>query len=250
MKESRAYGDVKMYSPDGKLMFLTGGAKLDFYIRNGLAEPIGDKAYRLTFVPKGYGHSERNTALLEPRANKCVVCGTEDMNVLTRHHVIPSRFWRHFPKYIKSNNSRYVVMACRKCHDDYGHEENILNDVLAKEYGIKTLKECNDEIYVERRVLASIANALLHCDSIPVEKQNDLMNKFVYKTNMAPNEENLRKALDWKFESRTERNDFGKLIVDKVKNLYEFQQRWLEHFVYHMQPKHLPEDLRILLKNP
>ena len=44
-------------------------------------------------------------------------------------------------------------------------------------------------------------------------------------------------------------NDFGKLIFDKITNIYEFQQMWLEHFVNNMNPKYLPEDLKVLLIN-
>lgn len=246
MNENKAYGDNKIYSPDGKLMFLTGGRKLDFYINKKLVQKIGDKSYKLLFEPKGKGHSERNTSLLEPRENKCVVCGELDLLELTRHHIIPSRFRKYFPENIKGNNYRYVVFVCNTCHNNYGQHENLYNDVIAKELGIKNLQQCNEEIYLKKRIIIGIANALLF-RTIPEQRNKELQEKFVENTGLEPTEKNLFKVHKWKYEPQDDNNDFGKLVVDNINNIYEFQQRWLEHFVECMKPQFLPKDLKILL---
>ncbi len=248
MNSNKAYGDIEVYSPDNILMFRANEDKLKFYKKKGLIEQLGDKKYKLLFEPKGLGHGERNKELLSARDNKCVRCGDEDLLVLTRHHVVPSRFRKFFPDNLKSNNHRYVVFLCTDCHNEYGYYENELNDVLAHELGVKTLKQCNDEIYIEKRIITGIADTILFKDKVPQDRINILMEEFATRTGMPATEENLKRVRRKKYEPISEQNNFGKIIVDGIKNIYDFQQRWLEHFVYTMQPKYLPSDLIILLE--
>ena len=248
MKESRAYGNIEIYSPDNELMFRCNESKLAFYKKKDLTEKIGEEKYRLKFIPKGIGHGERNHELLIPRENKCVRCGDEDLFVLTRHHVVPSRFRKYLPLNIKSNNHRYVVFLCIDCHDEYCEYENELNDDLAVEIGIKTLKQCTDEIILEKRIITGIADTILFKDRVPAERIEELKVTFKEQTGMEPTEDNLLYTRRKKYEPIRDENNFGKLVVDNLKNIYEFQQMWLEHFVSTMQPKFLPHDLAILLE--
>lgn len=247
MNPNRAYGNVEIYSPDGHLMFRTNDDKLRFYKRKDLVEPMSDFQYRLKFVPKGLGHGERNQDLLEPRENKCVRCGEEDLFVLTRHHVVPTRFRKFLPKNIKGNNHRYVVFLCTDCHEEYGYFENQLNEVIAKELGIKSLKQCNDEIYIEKRIITGIADTILFKEGIPADRLAQLKKDFQERTDLEPTTENLAKVRRKKYEPTSPENNFGKLVIDNVKNIYYFQQMWLEHFVETMKPKFLPKDLLVLL---
>ncbi len=247
MKESRAYGNIEIYSPEDELMFRCNEHKLAFYLKKDLVEKIDDVKYRLNFEPAGTGHSERNTELLVARDNRCVRCGDEDLFVLTRHHVVPSRFRKYLPLNIKSNNHRYVVFLCIECHEEYTSYENMLNDDLAAELGVRSLKECTDEIILEKRIITGIADTILFKDRVPNERIEELKKMFLEKTGMEPTHENLLKTRRRKYEPITDETNFGKLIVDKVKNVYEFQQMWLEHFVEKMHPKFLPHDLLILI---
>jgi len=247
MNESRAYGNVEIYSPDGHLMFRTNDDKLNFYKKKELVEQLDENKYKLKFQPKGLGHGERNKELLEPRENKCVRCGDVDLFVLTRHHVVPSRFRKYFPNNIKSNNHRYVVFLCCDCHNEYGLYENDFNDVIAHDLNVKTLKECNDELHVEKRIIVGIADSILFKDRIPADRIEQLKIDFENRTGLAPTEDNLKKVRKKKYEPTSPENNFGKLVIDHIKNIYEFQQMWLEHFVETMKPKYLPKDLQILL---
>lgn len=249
MNESRAYGNIEVYCPNNNLMFRANEDKLRFYKKKNLVEKIHDSAYRLKFEPKGLGHTDRNRDLLEPRENKCVCCGETDLILLTRHHIVPTRFRKYFPENLKSNNHRYVVFLCRDCHDLYGYHENEFNDVLSKELGLKTLKEYTSEINVEKRIITGIADTILFKDGIPEKRIEELKQSFKERTGLEPVNENLLKVRKRKYEPMADENNFGKMVVEKIKNIYEFQQRWLEHFVETMEPKHLPKDLRILLEH-
>jgi len=247
MKESKAYGNIEIYAPDGTLMFLTNSHKLAFYQRKGLVRQIGENKHQFLFEPKGKGHGERNIQLLNARENRCVVCGADDLDDLTRHHVIPTRFRKYMPMSLKSNNHRYVVFLCNGCHNDYGVAENEFNDELARRYGVKDLRECVSGIIRDKRIIAGIASTLLFALSVPEERKEELRREFKEVTGMEPIEDNLVKTFSKRYEPVTDENNFGKIVVDKVKNLYEFQQMWLEHFNSVMKPRFLPNDLQILL---
>lgn len=191
MKQSSAYGHIQILSPDGRLMFLTNENRLNFYRKNDLVERIDSKQYRLKFEPKGLGHYDRNTQLLAPRDNRCVRCGNENIDVLTKHHIVPSRFLRHLPEYLKGNNHKYIVLVCRECHDEYCFHENEMDDVLAKKYGVKTIKECNNDIYVNHRKMMSVINAI-DKEGLPQSRREKLKEEFHVRTGLDYSEENVR----------------------------------------------------------
>jgi hypothetical protein len=249
MNQSRAYGNIEVYCPEGNLMFRANEDKLRFYKKNNLVDKIHDSAYKLKFKPAGLGHTDRNKDLLEPRENKCVRCGEVDILLLTRHHVVPTRFRKYFPENLKSNNHRYVVFLCRDCHDEYGYFENDLNNELSAELGLKTLRECINEINVEKRIITGIADTILFKEGIPAERLEELKRTFKSRSGLEPTTDNLMKVRKRKYEPIEDHNNFGKMVVEKTKNLYAFQQRWLEHFVETMEPKHLPNDLKVLLEH-
>ena len=247
MNINNAYGNIEIYSPSNELMFRTNQGRLNFYIKKELVEKIGEDQYRFLFEPKGKGHGDRNKELLEPRKNECVCCGNKDILILTRHHIVPTRFRKFLPDNIKGYNHRYVVMLCVDCHEDYGYFENELNDELAKKYNIPTIKECVDSIYTEKRIIVGMADTILYKDRIPQERIEEIKVQFKERTGLEPTEDNLHKVRKRKYEPVSNENDFGKLVIDNIQNIYEFQQMWLEHFVEMMEPKFLPNDLKILL---
>lgn len=247
MDISNAYGNIEIYSPGNDLMFITNQKKLNFYLKKELAEKIGDKKYRLLFEPKGIGHGERNKELLTQRANQCCCCGNKDLLTMTRHHIVPTRFRKFLPDNIKGFNHRYVIMLCIDCHEEYGYFENDLNNELAEQYNVPTLRECNNQIHVEKRIITGLADSILFKDRIPEERKEELKLEFKKRTGLEPTEDNLYKVRKRKYEPVAPDHNFGKLIVDKLKNIYDFQQMWLEHFVSTMQPLYMPDDLKILL---
>lgn len=249
MKETNAYGNISILSPDNQVMFLTNQNRLNSYLRRNLVEKVNDNQYRLLFEPKGLGYQERNTDLLIPRKNQCVCCGEQDILLLTRHHVIPTRFRKHFPDSLKSNNFKYVVLLCVECHTNYNVHEEIYNDELATQYGIKSFVDCEKANYVKKKKVSGTANALLtYLNAIPGERISILKDRFKELTEMEPSEENLKKSVKYKYQPPDEENNFGKLLVEAVNNVYLLQRLWLDHFIATMQPKYLPEDLIIHLE--
>ncbi len=247
MKVSRAYGNLEVYSPDNVLMFLCNEDKVKSYEKKGLITHVDGNKYQFLFEPRGRGHGERNQELLVARKNECVCCGNDELDDLTRHHIVPTRFRKHMPMHLKGNNHRYVVFLCRDCHNEYGIYENAFNDDIARDLGVPTLVECLAMAVQDRRIIAGYANTLLFVDGIPESRREEIKILFREEAGLEPTDDNLITAFRKRYEPTDDAYNFGKLVVDKTKNLYEFQQMWLEHFYEHMKPLFLPHDLRILL---
>ena len=251
MKKSKIYGNIEVYSSNDELMFICNERKLKFYIKNNLVEKINDFKYKLLFTPKALGYYNRNKALLLPRENKCVICGESNINLLTRHHIVPTKFRKFFPDNIKGNDYRFVVFLDKRCHADYNIEENILTDTIAKELNIQTLEEYVKTVINDKHYIYGIAYTILFRNEIPLTRIEELKLEFKKVTNEDASFENLQKAIKLnflpKYKDNCISNDWGKLVINKIENIYQFQQRWLEHFVETMQPKFLPKDLSILL---
>ena len=98
--EKRRYGNIKVYNLEGKLLFKGNLHKANWYLKRGLAEITEQeediiKAIKLNFKTKGNGHN--SDFFFEDLIERCVVCGEQDLYLLTRHHVIPKCYKQYFP---------------------------------------------------------------------------------------------------------------------------------------------------------
>ena len=251
MRTDRGYGNFKVYSPDNILMFHTNKRRLNFYLKNDLIDQISEREYRLKFKPNGNGYSDlnRNPLLLIERQNRCVCSGETNLEVLTRHHIVPSVFRRHFPEERKSNNFLFVVQLTRDLHNQYTIEEHKFYDVIAKEFQVPFIKDTTDK-FKERYTGVRYARTLLkHGHKIPYEKFLILKSKFEELTGMiATDFDSLQSLLDayiqQEGEFRKVEYNFGKLVVSKITDFDAFEMKWLTHFIDTMKPKFLPEDLK------
>ena len=120
------YGNSQVFSPDGELMFRCLEKRAKWYLERDLATIINDNplSIKLNFIPKGKGESI--DILKTERKNKCVVCGIEDLNILTRHHLVPFIYRQHFPDIRKKHSCVFVVPVCVDCHYKYENDYAIL----------------------------------------------------------------------------------------------------------------------------
>lgn len=242
----KLYGNIAVYSPDDVFMFYANDRKMVFYIKNDLVEKIGEKAYRLKFVPKGLGNSAgRGEKIGYPRENRCVVTG--NIENLTKHHIVP-RFFRVFlPEKFKSN-FQTVVMVGRKEHNAYTREEVQFYDVLSEIYGVPNHKTFNTPRKKDNysKYLADIL--LKYGTKMPQSRREDLELTFMHTTNMEANFENYvlvsqTDTTEAEIGILTPENHFGCAVVSKVTDFHEFEMLWLNHFIKHTNPKFLPQDL-------
>ncbi len=245
---NRGYGNIAVYSPDDILMFYANEHKMRFYIKNSLAEKIAEDKYRLTFTPNGLGYSQDNNVFgnpncLIPRENKCVVSGDEDLNLLSKHHIVPRFFRIHFPIEFKSS-FQTIVLIRRDIHSEYTMHEQNFYDVLAEKYGVPRYSTF---AYNPSKRENKISRTLfLYGHLMPQDARTELELEFQHKTGLEPTKENLAKIVNTIIEdkrTKTSENDFGAAIAAKITDYREFEMLWLNHFIEYAKPKYLPEDL-------
>lgn len=238
------YDNCKLLNPDGKLLALIDAKRAKWYIRKELGVLEAEQPYtvRLKFVPSSHGRRE-SLFYLTPRENKCVVCGTTDN--LTKHHVVPQSFRRHFDLDLKSRSSHDVLAVCRKCHDEYNLYEAEFRKILAERYAAPMGGTGITGSHQNGRKYASAARALLHETKLPVKREDELLELLIDLLGKWPEQEDLEKiANSFNPYQREGYKTMGEYIVSRAsfEELNELAKEWRAHFVETMKPKFLPTD--------
>jgi hypothetical protein len=244
MNLNKFYGNIKVYSPEGILMFKGNEKKINWYLNKNLAEVIEvdsnnkPTAIRLNFVPGGIGHLN-DEFFLSSKENICVVSGQNNLNRLTKHHVVPYMYRKWFPLEFKSKNSHDVLLIDAELHFQYEKEANKLKDMIAKDLELPTLKEYSNRLK-RKAAYSGMARAILNPD-ILFENKIDICIKFQQNTKLIPTSTNLKRYLRAVKNENEMANLYGQIVVDKIKDLQEFSEMWRKHFVDTMNPKYLPK---------
>jgi len=256
-RKTPIYGNCQVYGPDGKLMFRCLKKRANWYLSRNLAVITNEDPFsiKLTFTPKGKGES-MDVLKLE-RKNQCVVCGTEELDILTKHHLVPFVYRQHFPTKSKNHSSLFIVPICRDCH--YWYENNYaryLKEALAEAYSAPF----NGHYDVEKNKALGVIKCLKqYSDRIPKDRLKFLRDEL--KQNLIDfglyNDEDLTdfSALDeikLKLDAESKEKvtySHGKTVVSRIEDLNEFEQMWSKHFIDSMKPKHMPDYFFTALKN-
>ncbi len=129
----KPYDNFKMYHPDGTLMCYCSEKKAKWYATRGLGV-ISNNKVKLTFAPNGYGEPD---IILEGRKNFCIVSGNETN--LTKHHIIPTQYRKHFATIYKDKNSMDLAVLCRDTHNAYEIYADEFKEQLYKDFIDKDL---------------------------------------------------------------------------------------------------------------
>lgn len=257
LRKTLIYGNCQVYSPDGELMFRCLEKRANWYLARNLATIINKEplSIQLKFIPKGKG--ETLDILKMERKNKCVVCGIEDLNLLTKHHLVPFVYRQHFPEKRKKHSSLFVVPICRDCHLKYENEYAYqLKKVLAEAYAAPI----NGTFDVERNKAMGIIKCLRNFkDTIPQDRKDFLRDKLkqnlidfgIYENDDLSDISSLN-IVEERLEKESKEqvvHCHGKTVVDRVKDLDEFEKMWSKHFVDSMKPQYMPEYLLKTLCN-
>lgn len=239
----KIYGNWRVHHPDGTLIFRCDDKKAQWYLDRDLAEIIDGTDIKLKFIPQGRGH-EGDKFYLSERKNLCVCCQT-NLN-LTRHHIVPYCFRKHFPENIKQYSSHDIVALCKECHNKYEHAATELKMQLAEQFHVD-FDTVNPEFKFGRRqeLCALGAAKALHnyASEIPEDRQTILLKRIA---EYFPGEEitpEVIESLATRSRKRKPNNQklFGKSVVDKLEDIDAFVLMWRRHFISTMQPTHLPD---------
>lgn len=231
------YDNIKLLSPSGKVVALIDKKTANWYVKHKLGLQSDGNSITLLFEPRNRSRVD-DPFYLTPRENKCVVCGTSED--LTRHHVVPRFFRRHFPIRLKASSNHDVLAACVLCHRAYCVFEEEFKKELAAEFGLDI---SGKPLGLDPNLIKA-ASIIRTC--LERGKTNSARVSFAKSFfRLCPNpSQRVIEEIAFIINLEQETN-LGKAIVeilgpDNDKALIEFSKRWRRHFVTSMQPKHLP----------
>ena len=182
--KDKLYGNHHFYHNDGSFMFHHNDKRVNWYMDRDLISiisteilPSGEeiKHVQFKFVTKGSGHGKSKDEFYSGiKENKCVISGIEEF--LTKHHIVPSMYRRHFPMDFKSHGQYHdVLLVGVDQHDEYEKHADLLKDAIAREIGLPTPQEH----YGKHKKLGSVIKTIKRYGHIiPKERLYKLFGEF------------------------------------------------------------------------
>jgi len=236
------YSNYTALSPDNKPMFRCDEKKVDYYIRNNLAEWVDGETIRLTFKPKGQGYAG-DPFHLQDRKSECVACGAN--TDLTRHHIVPRMYRKHMPRNLISGDCHDILPLCNTCHSKYERKADKLKVEISKESGIP-LHSGQDQEWTNNTYATKLAsNIIKHGSKIPHESKKEMIWKIRSVIGHIPDYEKLVQMHD-EFQSMPKytdkENSHGKKLVEVMneEDIFAFVIRWRKHFLNQVVPQFMP----------
>jgi len=229
-----------MLAPDGELIGKIGYKRTQWYLRKNLAILISENPtiIQLKFEPKGRG-SVGDLFYLSNRENKCVVCGCEDKNNLTKHHIIPYCFRRCLPDFIKRHTSHDIIMLCEKCHNKYERFATQRKHELADQYKVsRTVIRFVDKKLLKAKKYATI---LLKNEVFDISDNMYLYLMKFTNRNIISKKHLVKMSVTNPYKIRIYGISYAKEIVKKIEDLDVFIVDWRKHFINTMNPRFMPK---------
>lgn len=234
------YGNIKVLSKDGTLMFLCDKKKADWYLSRNLADWTEENVIQLNFEAAGLGNAHKLSSYhLEHKENRCVVCGGDEE--LTRHHVVPYCYRRWFPDRLKTKDCHDVLPMCVKCHNKYEASAICIKNRLGEQYNCPTCVPITDKVKYTTQMSRAAHTLLLYNDRIPPDRQEFIKKRIEERLGHYPTENDLKElaAIDLGELSGRGLNSHGRKLVAQLENLEDFILMWRQHFLDEMQPQYL-----------
>jgi hypothetical protein len=261
-REKKIYGNCRVYHPDGSLMFLCLEKKTKWYTDRNLAdvilkdpitgEDLQSLSIKLNFEPGGRGagttrigtDTTGRSYYLSPKYNKCVVCGSEDLEDLTKHHVVPSEYRKYFPEDRKSRSSHDIVVICNKDHRQY---ENMhatkLKKQLEKNAGASSVTYRDVTMHYKVYNMALLMLDLDKVNKIPADKIEYFLKEM--KRLFGTDDPFEVAKTDIHVKMKKQIDEEAKRVVENLEDIDDFIVMWREHFINHVKPKFMPEQWSI-----
>lgn len=237
---NRLYGSYLVLHPDNSPMFRCGQEKAEWYLSRNLAELVADDppVLKFKFVPKGRGHSG-DTFYLSKKENRCVVCGHDNLEDLTRHHVVPYCYRKFFPPKAKRNNYHDVLLLCEECHQKYEEKAQQMKKDLAVKYDAPLGFVAVDPKKHQARKFALALYAW--GQKMPQSRVEQLKEWLREYLGHDPNSEELFKLSNLCYSRSDPFGEHGRNVITKIPNLQDFVVMWRNHFIMEMKPLFLPD---------
>lgn len=231
------YGNCCVFSPDNLLMFRCEEKRINWYLERNLAEKISENplSIKLNFQPNGLGNRVKGYGLLE-MSNKCVNCGNNEE--LSRHHVVPICYRKHFPEKFKSRYFHDVLAMCKPCHYEYEAKAQKLKKEIAREYDVGEVK-----IKENKEVVFGLKSAkILINEMIPKGRRDEVKRKLKeYFGIKRLTRKRVEEFLIKKKQDYDPNPIQSQIIASKIEDIQRFIKRWRQHFLDNNSCKFLPE---------
>lgn len=247
-RKSPLYDNCFLHAPDGQPLCTCDKKKAQWYIDKGIGELTSTEPFivKLKFEPSGRPESQQDYYLIT-KENLCVVCGKRESYI--RKNVVPHEYRKHFPVQMKDHNSHDVLLLCTACHAASNCYDNILKQQLAQDFNAPI--GCEESVRLledpARRQVRSGARALLHADSLPDSRRDEL--QYILKAffNVETLTDELLEegaALETRIFNENHIPHGLKVTqscaIGGLRALMSLEKRWRQHFLDYMQPQHLP----------
>lgn len=242
-RKNEIYGNWLVLSIQGNEMFRCVSKKARWYLDRDLATLVSTdpNVIQLTFEAKGEGWMN-DPYYLGQKENRCVVCGTTDQEVLTRHHIVPYIYRREMPLELKGNSSFDIVPICIEDHVRYEESAENLKRELCLKHGVPPYGKVTP-LQKKMRTLGGLAYALKHRGSlIPPEKTQQMWDRLVSELGTEDLNEMLHLTKKGQRKgSRESEKLHAQQLMEKINNMQEFFEIWRLHFLENARPQFMPE---------
>jgi hypothetical protein len=233
------YGNFILQSQDGVDLCRVTEKRANWYADRNLGIFLSANVFQLNFETSG---NSIDDFTLSKKTNQCVVCGITDLSILTKHHVVPYEYRKHFPLKIKSRSSHDVVVMCNKHHSEYEalHAINIKRLLLSE---VRDPLQFDTEFLKKKKlkIISEFSKLLLDEEKdLPTNRFIELVNIIETHLGYEPSFEDLEKYADMNINLYKTKKSDGELIVENIKNLQNFVEMWRQHFIDTMKPKFMP----------
>jgi exonuclease 3'-5' domain-containing protein 2 len=296
--KTQAYSNSRILSASGALVAHCDRGKAMWYLSRGLATHVsgsvqrgpvaasepdaateGSLTVRLLFRPedRNDGTDFERVGSPHPRRNRCVVCGAAAP--LSRYHLVPRSYQKHFETSRKAHRSHDVVLLCVDCHEASNRHVAALKLRIAAEFDAPLRGEgLVAPTAAERAVVKSAAALLRGVERVP-EARADVLRATVCDwwggnrpAALAHLDALDRAALEYSarlgrelprkggWQAAVTMSDafrpHGKIVVDRLLEdrscdaLSSFIVRWRLHFLRSLAPRFMPDDWSLYHRVP
>lgn len=243
-RTKKIYGNWTVLSIRGDEIFKCLEERAKWYLDRNLAEIVSENTIQLNFEVKKEGN-KGDAYYLSSKKNMCVKCGTEDLEELTRHHVVPHMYRKFMPVHIKSRSSFDILPICFEHHDEYERFADKLKQDLADKYNAPLNVVVLTQEETKKLNALRAAKALKsHGDKMPEERKAYLISSiknFLDKQEVAEQDIDFVLQLKEVPEISKDGKTHAQIVMENIKDLQEFVEMWRLHFLEHVQPKFMPE---------
>lgn len=243
------YGNIEIFSPEGKFMFRCNNKRARWYLKRQLARVVSrdPPQLKLLFTPNGLGHYG-DAFHCQERGNYCSVCGKT--GGLSRHHIVPYCYRKSLVQLISGYkyDIHDILPLCHSCHSKYEKEfSSQLRKQLAQEYNIPVAGVGLVPIQTtEFKAIRAAAALEKYGHQIPEPRKTELEGMVSFFLGKPATRENWQVLRGRKTDPRgPDYKTHGEALMAKLTDPEDFVRRWRKNFIENMKPQHLPDHWEI-----